>query len=130
LLAVSLTSDSEHYSQTSHEIQIRAINNGTEPIYMPICGPWQIVPVQDPERLVWAGICEVDFLGHQLLPGEELVDTLQAELKPGTYQARVRVYGQCSLEEPEPISSSETFYGPFDACRISDLIHSPQFVVQ
>jgi hypothetical protein len=130
LLAISLASDSERYAASNRKIQLTAINNGSEPVYLPICGPWEIVPIEDPERAVWAGICEVDFLGHELLPGEELVDTLKVQLAPGAYQARVWTYGQCNLEEPEVINSMETNYGAFSACDISQQTLSPQFVVK
>lgn len=130
LLAVSLASDSEHYAATNRKIQLTAINNGSEAVYLPICGPWQIFPIEDPGRTVWAGICEVDFLGHELLPGEEFVDKLEVQLSPGTYQASVWAYGQCNLEEPELISSTETRYGVPNTCDISQKILSSQFVVE
>ena len=130
LLAVRLTSDSEHYSATNGKLQLTAVNNSSDAIYLPICGPWEIISVEDPDRPVWAGICEVDFLGHELVPGEEFVDTLLVSLPAGTYQARVRAFGQCNLKEPDLLSDTETFYGPFDACGISQQDFSPKFEVE
>jgi hypothetical protein len=129
LLEVTLTTDSDHYGRAEAELQLTVTNHGDGPVYLPICGPWDIIRA-DSHESVWFIECEIDYLGHEIDPGESFSGSLKPHLDPGSYRARTEIYGECSLGEPKTISARETYYGEFSACTIREEIVSEPFRVE
>ena len=129
-LVVTLTSDAGHYSSSEANIRLTASNDGGEPVYLPVCGPWEIIPAGDPDRPAWSLECEIDYLGYELLPGQDLAGDARLQLQPATYRARIRVYGDCTLGEPKEIDASEIYYGEFGDCAIGQEVLSAAFVAE
>lgn len=119
-----------YYRASPDQVQLTFTNRGATPVYLPVCGPWEIVSAGDPDRPVWFIACEIDYLGYRVEPGESLVDALGVDLDPGNYQARTSVFGECELGEPKSISPQETYYGEFGACAVQQEVMSPTFIVQ
>jgi hypothetical protein len=105
-------------------------NDGEDPVYLGICGPWQIYPEGDPDRPVWLGICEVDYLGHRVGPRDVFEGTLRAQLDAGTYRARVLTFGDCTLGPPQEVSAEETNYGAFGDCAVTHEVTSAPIIVE
>jgi hypothetical protein len=129
-LDVALTTDASRYPPAETEIHLILTNNGGMPIYLPVCGPWEIIPVEDPDRPAWSLDCEIDYLGHKVDPGQIFADGLQVNLQQGTYQARIWVYGDCALGEPKEIDANETYYGEFGDCAIAEEAVSAPFAIE
>jgi hypothetical protein len=119
-----------HASPGQVELALTLTNNGDQPVYLPICGPWEVYQEGDPGGTVWMGICEVDHLGHQVDPGAIFADALQMELDAGHYRARVGVYGDCSLGPPVEVSAQEINYGAFADCPVSQDVTSAPIVIE
>ncbi|HYN86902.1 MAG TPA: hypothetical protein VER55_00160 [Ardenticatenaceae bacterium] len=113
---VTLTTDAPTYPPTRTQIGLNLTNQGDESVYLPICGPWEVIRPEEPDAPVWFNLCEVDYLGPEVEPGDTFTGTLELELEPGSYQGRIDVYATCTLEEPQIISESETYYGDFQDC--------------
>ncbi len=126
-LAISLNAG---YDAAVQEVNLTLANLGHEAVYLPVCGPWEIFDVKDPERPVWLLVCEVDFLGYRVEPGETFTDTVATELGPGIYQARTQAYAGCTLDEAKTLSRAETYYGEFSDCAMRKVIVSPPFDVE
>lgn len=113
---VTLVTDAPRYAPGEVTLHLTLTNHITEPIYLPICGPWEVVRPADPDRPVWYTACEIDYLGYRVEPGGVFSDSLTVSLDPGHYQVRTRWHGGCTLGEPKPIGPRETHYGDFDDC--------------
>jgi hypothetical protein len=112
------------------ELALTLANDGEEPVYLAICGPWEVHQEGDPDRPVWLGICEVDYLGHQVAPGAIFSGTLQAELDIGRYRARTWAFGDCTLAPPQEVSAQEINYGAFGDCAVAQEVTSAPIVIE
>jgi hypothetical protein len=129
-LDVWLSTDADQYpSSGDGALDLTLTNQSQEPVYLPVCGPWEVVTPDDPDRPVWGVECEIDYLGHQVKPGGVFTDRLSVQLPPGSYGVQTRVYSDCELGEPKEISATETYYGEFGACAHGQEVGSPMFAV-
>lgn len=128
-LNVTLSTDSAHYKPSRVVLHLTLTNHGDQPVYLPICGPWAIIHA-DTKKLLYATVCETDYLGHKVDPGQSLADSLSLYLQAGSYEVGTKVYGDCILGEPQSISAKETYYGVFDDCAIWQEIVSEPFGVE
>jgi len=124
-----LTTDRALYDRSNAEINLTLANHTDETVYLPICGPWRVV-LADADTLYWSIECEIDYLGHEIGPGETFVGSLQVSLEPGSYRVQVEVYGDCTLGEPKTISARETYFGEFRACTTRDVVYSDPFATE
>jgi len=124
--AVSLTTNASRHADGGWQLEITLHNDSDETLYLPICGPWQIVN-SDNLQIVQAFLCEVDYLGYRIEPQATFVDDMQFELEPGTYRLQATLWGDCNLGEPQVISPRETNYGPFDKCATQQALLSAPF---
>jgi hypothetical protein len=129
VLEVDLRANADRYTAPEAAILLTLKNRDSEPIYLPICGPWQIIRTNAPDRPAWGLACEIDYLGHKVEAGQTFTGTVRAKLSPGAYQANVRVYGRCHMGQPQVISASETNYGEFGACPAQQRVFSNPFTV-
>ena len=129
-LNVSLSALPGRTSPGQVELALTLRNDGDQPVYLPICGPWEVYHEGDPGRTVWMGICEVDHLGHEVVPGGVFADTLQVELDAGSYRARIQAYGDCTLGSPQEVSEQETNYGAFADCLVTQEVTSAAIVIE
>ena len=129
-LNVTLTTDAGSYPSSEAKIRLTAINDGGEPVYLPVCGPWEIIPVDDPAHPAWCCECEIDLLSYELPPGQDMAGDVRLQLRPGAYRARIRVYGDCTLSEPKEIDGNEIYYGEFSDCAIEQEVVSAAFVAE
>ncbi len=128
-LNVLLTTDSPYYPPSKVELHLTVTNHGTEPVYLPICGPWGLVKA-DTLEMAWAIQCEIDYLGHKIEPGESFSGVLAEYLSEGSYRVVTEVYGDCTLGQPKTISDQETYYGEFSDCAIRETVYSEPFGVE
>lgn len=126
-LDVTLATDAGSYPASGAEVHLTLTNNTPQPIYLPICGPWEIIHPGDPDRPTWGVECEIDYLGYKVEPGQVFADRLSLELPPGSYQAQTMVYADCTLGQPKTISARETYYGEFADCASWQGVTSPSF---
>jgi hypothetical protein len=126
--SLTLTATVNPDSTSLVAIHLDLTNSRNEVVYLPVCGPWEILGADD-LRPDWFVTCEIDYLGHRVAPNSTFSDELLLGLEPGTYQARTQVYSQCKLGEPKTISATETFYGEFVKCAVHELVVSPPFVI-
>ena len=124
--AVSLSTTASRHADGGWQIEITLSNDSDETIYLPICGPWQIVNSDD-LQIVRAFLCEVDYLGYRIEAQATFVDDMQLELEPGTYRIQTTLWGDCNLGEPQVISPRETNYGPFNKCATQQALLSAPF---
>jgi hypothetical protein len=129
VLNVDLRANADRYTTPEPAIQLTLKNRDSEPIYLPICGPWQIIRTNAPDRPAWGLVCEIDYLGHKVEAGQTFTGTVRAKLSPGAFQAGVHVYGRCRLGRPQVISAAETTYGEFGACATQQRVLSTPFTV-
>ena len=129
LLNVTLSTDSAHYKPSRVALHLALTNLGDQPVYLPICGPWSIIHA-DTKKLLYVMVCETDYLGYKVDPGQSLADSLSLYLQAGSYEVGTKVYGNCVLGEPKSISDNETYYGVFDDCAIWQEIVSEPFGVE
>ncbi len=116
-------------SQGRYELQISLLNQATRVLFLPVCGPWEVSRESDPSRPVWLTACEIDYLGYQVKPGQVFSDQLSLELEPGRYQVRTTAFSDCELPPPKEVSSSETYFGPFEACGCRQELLSAAFEI-
>ncbi|HSJ53867.1 MAG TPA: hypothetical protein VLC52_08960 [Anaerolineae bacterium] len=129
-LNVILSIDAVPGTAGNIEIAFTLENHGQQQVYLPICGPWEIYRVEDPERPSWFLACEIDYLGHRVQAGDNWRDRLVVKLEPGTYHARTQVYGDCTLGPPHEYSPREVNYGDFGDCAVRQEVVSLPFEVQ
>lgn len=125
-LEVTLTTDSDHYEPSKAEIHVTLANHGDEAVYLSICGPWRIVRA-DTLAMFWTIECEIDYLGHKVEPDKSFSSSVSLYLDEGSYRVQTDVYGNCSLDDSQPISTKETYYGEFSDCAIREVISSEPF---
>jgi len=126
-LGIEIATDASRYPSSGATLQISLSNNSDRVVYLPVCGPWEVASAGDPTEPVWLIVCEIDYLGHRIEPGQVLADSLSLELEAGAYQVQTMVYADCQLGEPREISARETYYGEFSACAIWQQVASPTF---
>ena len=124
---VTLATDAGSYPASGAEVHVTLTNNTSQPIYLPICGPWEIIHPGDPDRPPWGVECEIDYLGYKVEPGEVFADRLSLDLPPGSYQAQTMFYADCTLGQPKTISARETYYGEFADCASWQGVSSSPF---
>jgi hypothetical protein len=126
---VWLSTDADRYPADGVVLHLTLTNQSQQPVYLPVCGPWEIVRPDDPDRPAWGVACEVDYLGYEVKSGAVFTDQLSVKLPPGSYGVQTRVYSDCQLGEPKRISSRETYYGDFGACARWQQVASSVFEV-
>jgi hypothetical protein len=110
------------------DVVITVTNNASQPVYLPICGPWHLYrQVQEGWEVAWEIDCEIDYLGHKIEPGQAFSDTFSLRdhywiAEPGLYKIEVEVYSDCILGAPEVISPWETYYGEFEDCATREVV--------
>ena len=130
---VTLRTDALAYPKASTEIQVGFTNDSPGPVYLAICGPWEIARPGDPDRPVWDILCEIDYLGHRIEAGSMLTSSLSLErtmIEPGTYVVQGYAYADCALGEPYRIDANETNYGKFGDCQTRMPVQSPPFTME
>jgi hypothetical protein len=126
---VTLFTDAPRYAAGAVTLHLTLTNQITSPIYLPVCGPWEVIDPHDPERPVWDILCEIDYLGRRVAPGGAFTDSVSASLKPGVYSVRTRWYGDCTLGEPKSIGPGDTYYGEFGDCATRAIVGSHEIVI-
>ena len=126
---VVLTTDKQIYPAGEVTVLLALTNHGAGPLYLRICGPWEVVNPAEPDRPVWTVACEIDYLGHRVEAGASFTDSLSVRLLPGIYSVQTPAYSDCTLGEPKRISARETYYGNFSDCARRQTVTSPQFAV-
>ena len=128
--AAVLTTDEQIYPAGEVTVLLALTNHGAGPLYLRICGPWEMVNPADPDRPVWTIECEIDYLGHRVEAGASFTDRLSARLESGAYRVQTLAYSDCMLGKPKRISAHETYYGDFGDCARRQRVASPPFEVR
>jgi hypothetical protein len=124
-LSLTLETDAGSYPASGGEIQITLTNHGDESVYLAICNPLHLVEADTLDE-AWLVLCEIDYLGYKVEPGESLSESMPTQVEPGTYRLQATAYADCTLGEPKPISARETYYGEFHDCAIQqDVVGEP-----
>jgi len=128
-LSVDLNTDRNKYDVSNTDVGLTLVSGENQPVYLPVCGPWRVV---EAVTLDWylATVCEEDYLGYKVEPGEPFADNLQFKVEPGSYRVQVEVYGDCVLGEPRTISAKETYYGLPNTCGTRAVVYSNPFDIK
>jgi len=126
----SLTVTVQNKPTGEYSLAIEFTNHSDETVYLPVCGPWEVFSVTDPTRPVWFWACEIDYLGHEALPGDQVTGEVAVTLDAGEYAVRTDVFSDCHLEAPKKLSGGETYFGPFEGCSNRQKITSVPFFLR
>jgi hypothetical protein len=128
-LTLDLTTDANSYPASGGQIQVTLTNHADETVYLALCAPMDFVQA-DTLALVWDVLCEIDYLGHKIEPGESFADSIEPNAEPGTYRIQTMVYAGCTLGEPRAIGPGQTNYGDFRDCTVQQKVVSEPFDVK
>ena len=108
-------------------LTIEFVNRSPRTAFLPICGPWEVFRVNDPDRPIWFLACETDYLGHRVEAGTSWVNELELSEAAGSVAVRTSVFSGCDLGQPKELGPNDTFFGSFDACASRIVVTSSPF---